>query len=86
MRAFFPASLFFLTLAISGTSGPAWGEEVRIPCGDEKTGLSDCKEVKDRTVKLVSDRATEVVEDWYQGKDFYPRTCSWIFCSRPDRG
>ncbi|NDD93159.1 hypothetical protein EBZ37_13905, partial [bacterium] len=35
--------------------------------GESSTGLSDCKEVKDRSKKLVFARVKEIVECWYSG-------------------
>ena len=51
--------------------------DVKVPCGDAKSGLNECDEVKDRTVQLVSDRAKEIVEGWYRGEGgFAKRTCA----------
>jgi hypothetical protein len=57
-------------------AGEVLAEEVKVPCGSAETGLNDCTEVKNRSVDLVTKRAKEIVEEWYQGKGFYPRTCS----------
>jgi hypothetical protein len=57
-------------------AGEVLAEGVKVPCGSAETGLNDCTEVKNRSVDLVTKRAKEIVEEWYQGKGFYPRTCS----------
>ncbi|MBU6376325.1 MAG: hypothetical protein KGQ59_10045 [Bdellovibrionales bacterium] len=47
----------------TGSSAPAGS--VAVPCGDPSTGLSDCKEVKERSKKLVFARVKEIVDCWY---------------------
>lgn len=69
-------------------SGEAWAGGVQVPCGTADTGLNECKEVKERSVALVTARAKEIVADWYSGKmPFYSRTCSLtpnIFTKGPE--
>ncbi len=64
----------FVSLCLA--SGAASAEPVKVPCGDASTGLSDCQEVKQRSKTLLTERAQEIVNGWYQGDNFYPRTCS----------
>jgi hypothetical protein len=62
--------------------------KIQVPCGAASTGLNECKDVKERSVELVTARAKEIVEDWYRGKlNFYSRTCSLtpnIFTNGPE--
>lgn len=77
-----------LLVIVSCAIAPAGAaERVKVPCGGASTGLSDCGEVKQRTKNLVTDRAREIVAGWYEGDNFYPRTCSLlptIFSSGPE--
>ena len=66
-----------MLLAMLAAAPGARALDVKVPCGDAKTGLNECDEVKDRTVQLVSDRAKEIVEGWYRGEGgFAKRTCA----------
>jgi len=81
-------SPWVMTFSVLAFSGSGWAGGVQVPCGTADTGLHECREVKERSVELVTARAKEIVEDWYRGKvNFYSRTCSLtrnIFSKEPE--
>jgi hypothetical protein len=63
-------------LALMGLGPNSWGDDAaKVPCGSKETGLSDCAEVKKRSIELVGARAKEFVESWYDGEVFDEGIC-----------